>query len=93
MLVMAGSPRCYRVRRYGIASTFRLIAIPDRRQPVAMGRANQPAIYLLHADADASVRRQVAIELGHCHRHAPAGVVVGVSSGKRDRTFGGFLCT
>ena len=48
----------------------RLIAIPDRRQPVAMGFADQPPIDLPHADADAAVRRQVAVELRRARHRA-----------------------
>jgi hypothetical protein len=40
-----------------------------------MGRTDQLAVDLPHADPDAAIRRQIAVALRHHHRHAPAGVV------------------
>jgi len=40
-----------------------------------MGFADEPAIDLPRADADATVHRQVAVKLRHGHRDAPASVV------------------
>jgi hypothetical protein len=72
--MIPGATRSCRGSSDRSASIVRLIA-PDRRQPVAMGFADEPPIYLQRANTDTAVHRQIAIEARHRHRHAPASVV------------------